>query len=264
MRNIFWAELKRAFNIRVIIGMVGIYFCICFDSWNDLLQAMESGVGSVHYFFWNSSFGGVCRTYLFPAFAVMPFSISFCNDYKSHILPFIVSRENRRTYCTVKYIVNAFASGVCAAVATALLFGSLAIIFPVEADIWQKPAVADPYHFWVAVYHPVIYFFIEVGMGALRGILWSGVALCVSAYIPDLFVTVISPYFVSFVVRQVCRIVGIPGEYQLDKILMGNVIYISSMHTFAVCTAEVLAVSCLLGILFQYRMKRRLEDEMYQ
>lgn len=264
MRTIVGAELKRALNIRVLIGIAGICLCICFDSWNDLMRALESGVGDVHYFFWNSAFGGVCRTYLLPAFAVLPFSSSFCMEYKSRILPFIVSRENRRIYCTVKYVVTIFVSGLCVALATAILFGSLACKFPIAADYWQDPMINEPYHVWIAVYHPMNYFFIEVAMGALRGILWSGIALCVSAYIPDAFVTLISPYFASFIARQICRMLNIADEYQLDKMLMGSVVRVSSMNTLVICTVAVLSISCLFGILFQHRMKRRLEDEMYQ
>lgn len=264
MKTIVKAEVKRALNIRVLIAIAGICLCICFDSWNDLLRALELGVGDVHYFFWNSAFGGVCRTYLLPAFAVLPFSGSFCAEYKSRILPFIVSRENRRRYCMVKYVVTVAVSGLCTALATALLFGILACIFPVAADYWQEPVINEPYHVWIAVYHPVKYFFVEAAMGALRGILWSGIALCVSAYIPDAFVTLISPYFVSFIVRQVCRMLRIADEYQLDKMLMGSVIRVSSINTLIICTAAVLSISCLFELLFQHRMKRRLEDEMYQ
>ena len=112
MKKVFAVEMKRAINIGWIISILGVCFSICFDSWNDLMRALTSHTGSIHYFFWNSSWGGVCRTYFLPIFAAIPFATSFCKEYKNHSLSFIVSREGKKRYCTVKYVINALCGGV--------------------------------------------------------------------------------------------------------------------------------------------------------
>ena len=60
MRRVFINEWKMAINISTVIAIIGVMFCICFDSWNDLASAMQSGnsVWCVYYFTSNSAFGG--------------------------------------------------------------------------------------------------------------------------------------------------------------------------------------------------------------
>ena len=53
MKKVFAVEMKRAINIGWIISILGVCFSICFDSWNDLMRALTSHTGSIHYFFWN-------------------------------------------------------------------------------------------------------------------------------------------------------------------------------------------------------------------
>lgn len=125
MKKVFAVEMKRAINIGWIISILGVCFSICFDSWNDLMRALTSHTGSIHYFFWNSSWGGVCRTYFLPIFAAIPFATSFCKEYKNHSLSFIVSREGKKRYCTVKYVINALCGGVTVAIGTGVLLESM-------------------------------------------------------------------------------------------------------------------------------------------
>ena len=71
MSRVFINEWKRAINTGTVIAVIGVMFCICFDSWNDLVSAMQSGnsVWCVYYFTSNSAFGGMCRKYIVPVFA---------------------------------------------------------------------------------------------------------------------------------------------------------------------------------------------------
>lgn len=43
MRRVFINEWKMAINISTVIAIIGVMFCICFDSWNDLTGAIQSG-----------------------------------------------------------------------------------------------------------------------------------------------------------------------------------------------------------------------------
>ena len=79
MSRIFVNEWKRAINTSTVLAVIGVIFCACFDSWNDLISAMQSGdpVWCVYYFISNSAFGGMCGNYILPVFAALPFAASF-------------------------------------------------------------------------------------------------------------------------------------------------------------------------------------------
>ena len=123
MIRIFINEWKRAVNTSSAIGIIGVMFCICFDSWNDLVSAMQSGstVWCVYYFTSNSAFGGMCRNYILPVFAALPFAASFCEERNNRVVAYIASREGTQRYGAVKYIVNILIGGLVVAFGTVLL-----------------------------------------------------------------------------------------------------------------------------------------------
>lgn len=102
MRRVFINEWKMAINISAVIAIIGVMFCICFDSWNDLTGAIQSGniVWRVYYFTSNSAFGGMCRKYILPVFAVLPFATSFCEE-----------RNSRAVHSPVRYCMMEAALG---------------------------------------------------------------------------------------------------------------------------------------------------------
>ena len=51
MKNALFAEIRRAMNLLWIPAVLGVGFSICFDSWNDFLRSLSTGIGSVQYFF---------------------------------------------------------------------------------------------------------------------------------------------------------------------------------------------------------------------
>lgn len=96
MIKVFLSEYRRTVNIWLVFGILGVAFSICFDSWNDLMAGIENHSGYVHYYFWNSAFGGMCREHFLPIFAAFPFAASFCYERKSKAIAYIVSREGKK------------------------------------------------------------------------------------------------------------------------------------------------------------------------
>ena len=105
----------------------------------------------------------------------------------------------------MKYLFNALCGGVTVAIGTGVLLLALSFVLPMADSTFQDAVVSDRFHAWIALYHPFEYGMLEVWSGFLRGILWSSIALCVSAYISDPFVVLVSPYFVSFFIVQAYR-----------------------------------------------------------
>ena len=180
MSRVFINEWKRAINISTVIAVIGVMFCICFDSWNDLVSAMQSGnaVWCVYYFTSNSAFGGMCRKYILPVFAVLPFAVCFCEERKSRAVAYIVSREGMRRYGAVKYIVNILMGGLVVAFGIVLLILFLRTRFPMTSDHYETAVAdtADLFHKWLAVHSPVRYCMTETALGFMRGMIWAGVA----------------------------------------------------------------------------------------
>ncbi len=261
MKHIFLVELRRALNGWFMAAVVGTAFAICFDSWNDLIQSLETGVGEVHYFFWNSAYGGMCRNYLIPVFAAFPFAASFCRERKNRSLIYIAAREGRRGYCIIKYIVTVLSGGVVIALGTALTLALLSMSFPmVDMAEYQETAFSDVFHEWSAVYHPAAYCMIQTGLGLFRGMIWSGMALFVSIFTEDPFVVIASPYVGNYAVGHFSRLLHLNNEYRIDMILIGRSVIHSSLCTMIIAFIVTMILLFVIGVLFTNKVDRRLRD----
>lgn len=260
MTKVLLAEFRRAINIWCVLGIFGVAFSICFDSWNDLLINLENNNGYVHYFFWNSAYGGMCRNYLLPVFATFPFAASLCNERKGKAVAYIVSREGRKRYGFAKYFVNAVSGGAVVAIGTALVLGVLLIQFPMTNSEFQDVQVADLFHDWAAVHRPMEYCMVQIGLGFFRGIIWSSIALLISVYIQDPFVVTVSPYVGNYAFVHMSRLMQFDDRYRFDMILLGRSVIRSSLNTVAIAFIGTMSIAIIVGIVFVRKMARRLGD----
>ena len=263
MIKVLFVEYRRTLNVWFLFGILGVIFSICFDSWNDLMLGLENHRGYVHYYFWNSAFGGMCREHLLPVFAAFPFAASFCQERKNKAVDYIVFREGRKRYCAAKYIANAISGGLVVAIGTAMVLLLLSAIFPMANSDLADAVPTDLFHDWLAVHYPMKYAIVEVCLGFFRGIIWSSMALFISVYIDDPFVVTISPYVGYYVFAQFCRLMQVDNRYRLDMILIGRTVIHSSGNTVWIAGIAVMAIVIVLGIVFVRKVERGLQNAGY-
>ena len=260
MNKIMKIEFKRIVNLSFIIAIGGIIFSICFDSFNDLLLCLKSGQGYVYYFFSNSAFGGMCRKYLLPVFVTLPFSASLCIERNNKVVSYIVSREGKKRYSIVKYVVNALSGGLVAACGTAILLAFLSVRFEFAGEDCYGAIATDYFHKWSALYYPQLYCLVQIILAFCRGIIWSSVAMFISVFTKDCLVVMLSPFLGSYVCVRVCQIMQINDNFRLDMILIGKVVVKSSGITVLVSIIGSFLIVGMLGGLFFKKMKEGLNS----
>lgn len=267
MSRLFVNELKRAMNLGVIIAIMGVAFCICFDSWNDLINALQSSntSWSVYYFTSNSAFGGMCRRYILPVFATLPFAASFCEERNSRAVAYIASREGMRRYGAVKYIVNVLMGGLVVALGTVLLILFLRIRLQMTSDYGEVSGsgVADVFHQWLAVHHPIRYCMTEAVLGFMRGMIWAGASMFVSLYITDRLVITMFPFLGSYVIVRASQMLSIDNNWRLDQILIGRTVIQDSGNTVVIAALASGVLVFLTGCVFTKKMVRGLKDGIF-
>lgn len=264
MSRVFINEWKRAINISTFIAIIGIVFCICFDSWNDLVGAMQSGnaVWCVYYFMSNSAFGGMCRNYILPVFAVLPFATSFCEERNNKAVAYIASREGMRRYGTVKYIVNILMGGLVVAFGTVLLILFLRMRFQMTNDYYNASVAgtADILHKWLAVHYPVRYCMTEAALGFMRGMIWSGASMFVSLYLTDRLVITMFPFLGSYVIVRISQMLSLDDNWRFDQILIGRTVIRDSAYTVMIAAIITSILVFLIGICFTKKLVKGLRD----
>lgn len=264
MSRVFINEWKRAINISAVIAIIGVVLCICFDSWNDLVGAMQSGnaVWCVYYFMSNSAFGGMCRNYILPVFAALPFATSFCEERNNKAVAYIASREGMRRYGTVKYIVNILMGGLVVAFGTVLLILFLRMRFQMTNDYYNASVAgtADILHKWLAVHYPVRYCMTEAALGFMRGMIWSGASMFVSLYLTDRLVITMFPFLGSYVIVRISQMLSIDDNWRFDQILIGRTVIRDSAYTVMIAAIITSILVFLIGICFTKKLVKGLRD----
>lgn len=264
MSRVFINEWKRAINISAVIAIIGVVFCICFDSWNDLVGAMQSGnaVWCVYYFMSNSAFGGMCRNYILPVFAALPFATSFCEERNNKAVAYIASREGMRRYGTVKYIVNILMGGLVVAFGTVLLILFLRMRFQMTNDYYNVSVAgtADILHKWLAVHYPVRYCMTEAALGFMRGMIWSGASMFVSLYLTDRLVITMFPFLGSYVIVRISQMLSIDDNWRFDQILIGRTVIRDSAYTVMIAAIITSILVFLIGICFTKKLVKGFRD----
>ena len=126
----------------------------------------------------------MCRNYILPVFAALPFAASLCEERSSKAVAYIVSREGMRRYGAVKYIVNILMGGLVVAFGTALLILFLRTRFPMTSDYYEASAAdtTDLFHKWLAVHYPVLYCVTEAALGLCADVMGWRFFACVIIY----------------------------------------------------------------------------------
>lgn len=264
MSRVFVNEWKRAINISFIVATIGVVFCICFDSWNDLVNAMQSNntVWCVYYFTSNSAFGGMCRNYILPVFATLPFAASFCEERNSKAVAYIASREGMRSYGAMKYTVNVLVGGLVVALGTVLLLLFLCTRLQMTSDYYEASVsgAADAFHKWLAVHQPIRYCMTEAALGFMRGMVWAGASMFVSLYMTDKLVITMFPFLGSYVIVRVSQMLSLDDNWRLDYILIGRTVIKDSGHTVVIAAIISGVLVFLMGYVFTEKMVRGLKD----
>ena len=262
MKRVFASEWKRAMNPGIIAAVIGIAFCICFDSWNDLINAVQNRNPAfcVYYFMTNSAFGGMCRLYILPVFTTFPFAASFCEERNSRAVTYIVSREGVKSYSTVKYVVNAVVGGLTAASATALLLLLLLTRMPMTLDSTSAAGAGELFHTWTAIHHPFWYGVTETALGFMRGMIWASTAMTVSLFVTDKFVITMFPFLGSYVITKVAQILSIQNEIRLDLLLIGRIVIKNSGVTVVIAAVASCILVAVMGKFFTTEIARGHKD----
>ena len=264
MIRVFKAEWKRAISLSFFVSIAGVIFCLCFDSWNELLNAMISGNPhySVYYFMSNSAYGGMCRNYILPIFSAIPFSTSLCEERRDKAVAYISSKEGRLTYSVVKYMVCIIIGGLTVALGTALFILILRArlgIVDVSATFTYTDR-ADIFNKWIAVYKPVTYCLVEIILGFMRGMIWGGIALFLSIYVADGLVVVMFPFLGSYALTRVEKLLNIDDNYRITYILTGRSVLGNSVRSVMIAGIVSVLLVVALGILYVKRMIKGLRD----
>ncbi|MDR2044592.1 MAG: hypothetical protein LBQ15_09560 [Clostridium sp.] len=260
--DIVTANLRRAFRAKFWLAAVLFAAALGFDSGGSIVWALRNpvdpqSVTSVHYFYFNAvSFGGAYSHYLAAMLAGLPFAGSYAEELA--MFPYLLSRTRTVRYCLSKMACAALSGGLALTAGAFLFLAVLSLKLPLvtEAKLFESQWI--PFYELLSTGSGISYFVVCLYFAFLSGALWSGAAMLVSVYLPDKLVVTVSPFVLSFVLTQICRLTKLDDHFRLDRMLSVRVWLGSVGATIAAATLAVAGIWLVCCVWFTRRVKRGL------
>lgn len=260
MKGIFPAlsmDIRRAFGsvgfFLAAFGVCMVYYAGArtFFSYADIL------------FMFKYATGGSSFNHVLLLFCALPYTTSFCNDWNSKYIRSVVARMGTRRYALCKIISCALSSG------TAMVLGIILFTLPLTLRIPlvdTSSRLANYQQFITTLGggfllngHFIMYFIVYIYLAFLAAAFWSVLGLCVSAYIPNKFVALFTPFIGLYVLAYITS--KFPIWLQLNKITNGDCIINGTFVSIIYATIFVTVLIACVGLLFYKTIERRLSNE---
>lgn len=255
IKTIF-VDMRRAF---ISYGFFAAVFAVCIfyyaASWNEIKNAPD-----ILYLYKIAAEASGIGT-LVIILCVLPYTNSFCTDWNSQYIKFITIRSDIRNYGISKVISCALSSGCAIAAGMILFFISLMPwikLVSTSAGNFQSFATQTLGGIYLMQGHYVLYFAVYVYLAFLAGAFWSVIGLCASAYLPNKYVALCTPFIAYSVVNIITA--GFPVWLRLNRIAEGSFIMNGTFLSLAYVTLLYSILIICIGLLFVNTVKRRLSN----
>lgn len=251
------ADCKRAIiSNSFVVSIIGIYIVFFWGTYSVITEDTDVLL-MIQY---ASAASGTNTLVLL--FCVLPYTMSFCNDWESGYIRLVTARAGSARYAGSKFFSCFFSSFL------ATTLGMYLFVLPVTLTHPLVQINSDNLQPYIGMLtlegqllgqgHFVLYFILYIFFRSVQNGFWATVGLYASAYIPNRFVAVFIPFigyfFLSLVTSQ------LPTWLQLSKLgalnfqlggIFINIVYAISLFT------SLLFLGCSL---FVKIVKRRVSN----
>lgn len=243
-------DIQRAFCSKLFIAGVLCTIGVCYlnISWDNMLSA------SVMYLVNGLAFGSQVQV-LFVCGA-LPYAAAYLSDWNNGYIRLLVIRGNLRSYLRSKVLVTALSGFFSVLIGKLLFAGSLCLFYPLTSafDAPEKIGINLLYYI-----HPWAYFIGDALLYALAAAGFAVMALLVSGFILNTFVTLASPLVLFFAITSIYQIFHLPQGIDLNGLTMGYIYVYADSWQFTLLHIIIvwLIVILIAGKLFIWRAERR-------
>jgi len=251
-----YMDLKRSFGtIGFLLAVVGVCVVYYSGAWNEIGFSQDI----LYLYKYSSEVSGFST--LITLFCVLPYTTGFCDDWNSQYIRPLFIRIGATRYGISKVIACALSSG------TAVALGLILFIVSLMPWVTFVSKSAGNYEFFATntlggVFllngQNGMYFAIYIYLAFLAASFWSVFGLCASAYIPNKYVALCTPFIASYILNFVTN--RFPVWARLNKIIDGSCIIGGTLLSIFYATLLFSFLTIGVGAIFVKKAKRRIAN----
>lgn len=202
--------------------------------------------------------------YLFVISACMCFSDAFVKDYNSGNIKNILIRSNSPSYAFSKYISCVVTSGISVVLGIIIfLFIGMAIhgnMFPAHEVILNEYDFGGLFSLVSSGKYGLYFLFMFIQI-FLRAAFWSGLALAVSAYMPNVYIVYGAPIIANGLLTQLAVGFKLPDWVNISLLGRGWMDFSSTSQAVIITWTMFTALILLNGFIFIRKIKWRIAND---
>lgn len=208
-----------AVNIRRAIFSLRFAFCVCAIALIIFLTGLGliNNAGDVIYLLGLSS-GSENMMLIAGILPLLPFAVSFADEWEEHAAGFWMIRTGIRHYAVSKVLVSAV-SGFLTTAAGLILFILIALT---KLPLFINSTAGNAYSVLLDAGKPVQYLCCYIADISLSSVLFAVAAVWVSTYITNKFTAVAGPIVLFFMLHRITATLNIPQHLKISAIVHGG------------------------------------------
>jgi len=248
MNNSVCAGMKRVINVRTALGTFSIAMLVFLSSMDTILKLFPVTFLQSNDYHTNFVLNALCSDTVVPfvpIFAVLPFTANYVDDVKSRFARFFLIRADYITYLMSYILVCFLSGGLVIAAGTLLAWGASALLFLPMEKAAETPSEATALLLKTC------------GLLFLNGGLWAVLGMTMSTVMESKYIAYASPFIVYYLLVILYERY-FPNAWLLyPKNWLNPEIWPYGIGGAALFLLEL---TCLCGLVFYVRGKRRLEQ----
>lgn len=191
-------------------------------------------------------------------FGALPFAANFSAEWNNSASNMYITRCGTVRYAVSNVIVT-YVSSFITVLSGMLIFAAVLSCFMPFCEV-DESTLAQPYGFLLQTAFPFLAIMLKAAVFAASCAMWSVMGLMLSAFFPNKYVALCTPFAASYIVERIT--IQFPAPLNLWTVSISMLNWDNTVLLFVYSVGLFTAIAAVCGIVFTLKVKRRVQSEI--
>lgn len=194
---------------------------------------------------------------MFIIMGALPFAANFADEWNTMAANHYVIRTKPRKYAAANIMICVLSSTLTVFVGMTVFAGIYSLFYPFYIPTSNPPI--PPYGVLETLGFPFLSMAANLFVFAVSCAMWSAMGLMLSAFFPNKYIAICSPFIFSYVVERLTM--QLPTQLNLYHISLSYINWTGALGAFLYSIGLLLGISVICGIVFTVVVGKRVHNE---
>jgi len=192
-------------------------------------------------------------------FGALPFASNFSTEWNSGASNMYITRCGVVKYSAANVLVTYSSAFICVLFGMLIYAGAISCFMPF-CEI-NAATFSQPYGFLLKTDFAFLYIVLRAAVFASSCAMWSVIGLTLSAFFPNKYVAICTPFAASYIIERIT--IQFPTPFNLWTISISMLQWENSLLMFLYSVGIFTALAAICGVVFTLKVKRMVQNGKY-